>query len=97
MPYDIDSVGKMRLKNRNNNIFMVLLLAYWTMNFLSTRYRVLVPLTGLPKFSSKICFLRLVLRSSQPVTEISTRNLSGGKARPAHTANNLTAIYEPTV
>jgi hypothetical protein len=31
---------------------------------------------------------------TQPVTEMSTSNLPGGKGRPAHKANNLTAIYE---
>jgi hypothetical protein len=31
------------------------------------------------------------------LTEMSTRNLPGGKGRPAHKADNLTAIYEPTV
>jgi hypothetical protein len=31
------------------------------------------------------------------LTEISTRNLPGGKGRPAHKADNLTAICEPIV
>jgi hypothetical protein len=31
------------------------------------------------------------------VTEISTKNLRVGKERPACKADNLTAIYEPTV
>jgi hypothetical protein len=35
--------------------------------------------------------------STQPLTELSTRNLPGGKGRPARKADNLTAIYEPTV
>jgi hypothetical protein len=30
-----------------------------------------------------------------PLTEMSTTNLPGGKGRPAHKADNLTAIYEP--
>jgi hypothetical protein len=34
---------------------------------------------------------------TQPLTEMSTRNLLGGKARPARRADNLTAIYEPIV
>jgi hypothetical protein len=34
---------------------------------------------------------------TQPLTEMSTRNLPGGKGRPAHKADNLTAICEPTV
>jgi hypothetical protein len=37
------------------------------------------------------------LGSTQPLTEMSTRNFSGGKKRPAHRADNLAAIYEPTV
>jgi hypothetical protein len=39
----------------------------------------------------------MALRSTQPVTEMSTRNLSGGKGRLARKADNLTAICEPTV
>jgi hypothetical protein len=43
-------------------------------------------------------FSRIVaLRSTQPLTEISTRNLPGGKGRPTRKANNLTAICEPIV
>jgi hypothetical protein len=38
-----------------------------------------------------------VLRSTQPLTEISTRNLPGGKGRPVRKADNPTAICEPTV
>jgi hypothetical protein len=34
---------------------------------------------------------------SQPLTEISTRNILGGKGRPACRADNLTAICEPIV
>jgi hypothetical protein len=33
--------------------------------------------------------------STQPLTEMSTRNLPGGKGRPAREADNLTAICEP--
>jgi hypothetical protein len=33
----------------------------------------------------------------QPLTEMSTRNLPGGKKRLAHRADNLAAIYEPNV
>jgi hypothetical protein len=39
----------------------------------------------------------MALGSSQPLTEMSTRNLPGGKERPAHMADNLTAICEPIV
>jgi hypothetical protein len=34
----------------------------------------------------------MALGSTQPVTEIITRNLPGGKGRPARKADNLTAI-----
>jgi hypothetical protein len=37
------------------------------------------------------------LRLTQPVTETSTRNLLGGKGRPARKAVNLTAMYEQMV
>jgi hypothetical protein len=39
----------------------------------------------------------MVLGSTQPVTEVSTRNLPGGKGRPVRKADNLTAICEPIV
>jgi hypothetical protein len=34
----------------------------------------------------------MALRSTQPLTEMSTRNLPGGKRRPARKADNLTVI-----
>jgi hypothetical protein len=39
----------------------------------------------------------MALRSTQPLTEMSTRNLPGGKGRPAPKADNLTAICEPII
>jgi hypothetical protein len=39
----------------------------------------------------------MTLGSTQPLTEMSTRKLPGGKKRPARRANNLAAIYEPNV
>jgi hypothetical protein len=39
----------------------------------------------------------MALGSTQPLTEMSTRNLPGGKGRPAPEADNLTAICEPIV
>jgi hypothetical protein len=39
----------------------------------------------------------MVLGSTQPLIEMSTRNLSGGKERPVRKADNLTAICEPIV
>jgi hypothetical protein len=39
----------------------------------------------------------MVLGSTQPLTEMSTRNLPGSKKRPARRADNLAAICEPNV
>jgi hypothetical protein len=39
----------------------------------------------------------MALGSTQPLTEMNTRNLHGGKGRPARGAENLTAICEPIV
>jgi hypothetical protein len=36
-------------------------------------------------------------RSTQPVKEMSTRNLLGGKGLPARKADSLVAICEPTI
>jgi hypothetical protein len=46
-----------------------------------------------PNTSSRI----MALGSTQPLTELSTRILPGGKGRPASKADNLTAICEPIV
>jgi hypothetical protein len=48
---------------------------------------------SLPNPSSRT----MALRSTQPVTEMSTRNLPKGKKRPALRADNLAAICEPNV
>jgi hypothetical protein len=47
----------------------------------------------LPNRSSRI----MSLESNKPLTEMSTRNLPGGKKRPARRADNLAAICEPNV
>jgi hypothetical protein len=39
----------------------------------------------------------MALGSTQPLTEMSTRKLPGGKKRPARRADNLATIYEPNV
>jgi hypothetical protein len=39
----------------------------------------------------------MALGSTQPLTEMNTRNLPGGKRRKARKADNLTAICEPIV
>jgi hypothetical protein len=41
--------------------------------------------------------LTMALGSTQPLTGMSTTNLPGGKGRPAHKADNLTAISESIV
>jgi hypothetical protein len=37
----------------------------------------------------------MALGSTQPLTEMNTRNIRGGKGRPERKGNNLTAICEP--
>jgi hypothetical protein len=39
----------------------------------------------------------MALGSTQPLTEMSTRKLPGGKKRPARRAESLVAVYEPNV
>jgi hypothetical protein len=39
----------------------------------------------------------MALGLTQPLTEMNTRNIPRGKGRPAHKADNLTAIGEPIV
>jgi hypothetical protein len=39
----------------------------------------------------------MALGSNQLLTEMSTRNLPGGKERPVRKADNFTAICEPIV
>jgi hypothetical protein len=39
----------------------------------------------------------MALGSTQPLTEMSTRNLPGGKGPWARKADNVTAIYDPIV
>jgi hypothetical protein len=44
-----------------------------------------------------ICEILPALGSTQPLTEMSTRNLPRGKGRPVRKADKLTAICEPIV
>jgi hypothetical protein len=48
---------------------------------------------NLPNPSSRI----MAPGSTQPLTEMSTRNFPGGKGQPLCRADNLTSIYEPNV
>jgi hypothetical protein len=64
------------------------------------RLRVHIPMSSLdffffnlPNPSSRI----MAVRSTQPLTEMSTRNFAGGKGRPARKADRLTTICEPIV
>jgi hypothetical protein len=52
-----------------------------------------VDFLNLPNPSSRTMALGL----TQPLTEMSTRNLPGGKKWPARRADNLAAICEPIV
>jgi hypothetical protein len=54
-----------------------------------------VPMKWIFFFNLPNLFSRnMALRSTQLLTEMSTRNLPGGKGRPAHRADNLTAICD---
>jgi hypothetical protein len=57
------------------------------------RVRDEVDFFNLPNSSSRI----MALGSTQPLTEMSTINLPGGKKRPARKADNLVAICESKV
>jgi hypothetical protein len=48
-------------------------------------------------FSIYLILPAMALGLTQPLTEMSTRNFSGGKKRPARRADNLAAIYESNV
>jgi hypothetical protein len=48
---------------------------------------------NLPNPSSRT----MALPSTQPLTKMGTRNLPGGKKRPARRADNLVTICEPNV
>jgi hypothetical protein len=52
-----------------------------------------VDLFNLPNPSSRT----MALGSTQPITEMSTRKLPGGKKWPVCRADNLATIYEPNV
>jgi hypothetical protein len=48
---------------------------------------------SLPNYFSRT----MALWSTPPLTEMSTKNLPGGKERPARGADNFVTIYEPNV
>jgi hypothetical protein len=53
----------------------------------------LLPCSQTPNPSSNT----MALGSTQPLTEMSTRNVPGGKGWPAREADNVTAITDPIV
>jgi hypothetical protein len=62
------------------------------------RSRVQIPMRSLDFFQLPNPSSRtMALGSTQPLTEMSTRNILGGKAGPARRADKLAAIYEPIV
>jgi hypothetical protein len=62
------------------------------------RSRFLFPMRSLDFFNRPNASSHTVdLRSTQPLTEMGTKNLPGCEGRPAHKADNLTAIYQPIV
>jgi hypothetical protein len=62
------------------------------------RPRIQVPMRSLDFFDLSNPFSStMALGSAQPLTEMSTSNLPGGKGPSAHKADNFTAICEPIV
>jgi hypothetical protein len=62
------------------------------------RSRVRIPMRSLDFFNLPNPSSRTMdLGSTQPLIEMSTRNLLGGTGRPVRKADNLTAICEPIV
>jgi hypothetical protein len=66
--------------------------ASWLRHYATSR-KVAGSIPDVSGFSSRT----MSLGPAQPLTEMSTRNLSGGKGRPARGTDNLTAICEPIV
>jgi hypothetical protein len=62
------------------------------------RSRILFPMRLLEFFNlHNLSSRTMVLGSTQPLAEMSIRNLTGGRGRPVRKADNFTAICEPTV
>jgi hypothetical protein len=53
----------------------------------------IIGISNCPKPSSRT----MALGSTQPLTEMNTRNLPGGKGRPAGKADNHAVIFVPIV
>jgi hypothetical protein len=70
----------------------------WGTMLQAGRSRVQVPMRSLDLSNWPNPFRRaMALISTQPLIEMNTRNILGGKGRPARKADILTAIYEPIV
>jgi hypothetical protein len=69
----------------------------WGIMLQAGRPWIRVPMKGIfsnwPNPSSR----SMALESTQILTKMNTKNLSGGKRRPARNADNLTTICEPIV
>jgi hypothetical protein len=61
------------------------------------RSRVRVPMRWIFSIYLILSSCTMALGSTQPLTEMSTRNIPGGEGQPACKTDNLTAICEPIV
>jgi hypothetical protein len=81
----------------SNSIRMMFSIVGWGTMLQAGWSRVRIPMSWLffnwPNPSSRT----MALGSTQPLTEMSARDLPESKGRPARKADNLTAICEPTV
>jgi hypothetical protein len=94
------SINRHNPKSHTENKIDSLLLRIvgWGTTLQAGRSRVRVPMRPLYFFSWPNPTSRTIaLGSTQPLKEMSTRNLPEGKGRPALKTDNLTAIYEPIV
>jgi hypothetical protein len=69
----------------------------WGTMLQAERSRVRVPMRWILFDWPNPSIRTMALGSTQPLTEMSTRNLPGGKGRPARKTDNLTAICEPII
>jgi hypothetical protein len=70
-------------------------ISHWGTTLQAGRSRVRFPMRSLIFFSLSNPYSRIMtLGSTQPLTEVSTRNLPGNKGRPARKADNLNVICE---
>jgi hypothetical protein len=80
-------------------IFYMLLLLTWVRHYATSRKvagSIPNEVIGFLNWSNPSSHT-MSLGSTQPIREMSTRNLPGSKGRPKRKADNLTAICEPNV